>query len=363
MTKVHGGKRKMLLFTGGILGIFMSKTATSLARYCGDEVVGVLDAKHAGRRLEEIIGCGEGIPVFGTFEEAVEKAEPNVFVVGVAPVGGGLSAEWRADILKALEAGLDVMAGLHAVLSEDEEFARAARESGARIFDVREPPVGLPISQMKALDSRAFRVLTVGSDCSSGKMVTALELTVLGKDAGLDARFVATGQTGIMIAGRGIAVDRVISDFTAGAAETLVVEDGDAEMLFVEGQGSLTHPGFSGVTLSLVHGSLPHAMVMCHVATREKIAKYERDVPLPGLSEMIERYEDVTRPVFPGKVAGVALNTFGMGEDDAWRAVEDAARETGLPATDCIRFGAGPVFEAVKEMYDEFSRRGAQART
>jgi len=356
MRTIERGDRRMLLLTGGRLGVFTSKTATSLVRYCRDEVVGIIDSAHAGGRTEEIIGCGAGIPIFASACEAVTRVSANMIVVGVAPVGGGLDAEWRADILAALEAGLDVMAGLHVMLGEDEEFAAAAKASGARIFDVRKPPDGLPVAQMRALDARAFRVLTVGTDCSSGKMVTALELARLGREGGLDARFVATGQTGIMIAGKGIAVDRVVSDFTAGAAERLVLEDADADMLVIEGQGSLAHPGYSGVTLSLLHGSAPHALVMCHVPTRAKVSSFEREVNLLSLPEMIALCEHSAGAVYPSRVAGVALNTFSMSQTEARRAVENAEKETGLPATDCIRFGAGRLFDAVKEMYDEVSR-------
>jgi len=356
MRTFERGSRRMLLLTGGLLGVFTSKTATSLVRYCGDEVVGIIDSKHAGGRTEEIIGCGAGIPIFATAAEAMNKVSANMIVVGVAPVGGGLAAQWRADIVEALEAGLDLLAGLHVMLGEDAELAAVARASGARIFDVRKPPGGLPVAQMHALEAPAFRVLTVGTDCSSGKMVTALELARMGGEAGLDARFVATGQTGIMIAGRGIAVDRVISDFTAGAAERLVLEDADADMLFVEGQGSLAHPGYSGVTLSLLHGSAPHALVMCHVATRAAVRNFAREVSLLSLPEMIALCEHAAGPVYPSRVAGIALNTFGMAETDARRAVEKAEDETGLPATDVVRFGAGPLFDAVKEMYDEVSR-------
>ncbi|MHC4711699.1 MAG: DUF1611 domain-containing protein [Planctomycetota bacterium] len=363
MTEPGNSPRRMLLLTGGLLGVFTSKTATSLVRYCPGEVVGVIDFLCAGGRLEQIIGCGEGVPVFADAKSALDAIDANVLVIGVAPVGGGLPEEWRRDILVALKAGLDVLAGLHVMLGEDEEFARAAASSGARIFDVRRPPDGIPVSRMRAADVPAFRVLTVGTDCSSGKMVTSLELTRAARDGGLDARFVATGQTGIMIAGKGIAVDRVISDFTAGAAERLALEDGDADILFIEGQGSLVHPGYSGVTLSLMQGAAPHAMVLCHVAGRTEIDKYERHVPLPSLPDMIALSEHAMRHVFPSRVVAVCLNTFGMSVEKARRGVDRAAAETALPATDVIRFGAEPVFKAVKEAYDAFSARRPQTDT
>lgn len=342
--------------TGGRLGVFTSKTATSIVRYCRDEVVGIIDSTHAGADLEGIIGIGGGLPIFASVHDALGSVEADTLAIGVAPVGGALAPDWRGDVLAALEGALDVVAGLHVMLADDDEFAAAAAASGASIFDVRKPPDGLPVAEMRAAGVKAFRVLTVGTDCQSGKMVTALELAGAGVEAGFDSRFVATGQTGIMIAGRGIAVDRVISDFAAGAAEVLVIEDGDADVLFVEGQGSLVHPGYSGVTLSLMHGCLPQAMVLCHTAGRTSVANYEREVKLPTLRETAALYEHAMRAVWPCRVVAVALNTFRMSDDDAAEAVESANLATGLPSGDVIRFGAGAIFEAVMEVCDEVSR-------
>lgn len=342
----------MALLTEGHLGVFTSKTAVCLVRYCRDEVVAVIDSKYAGQRLEDVIGIGRGVPLVASVREALAE-RPDTLVIGVAPTGGRLADAWRQGVLDALRAGVTVVAGLHVDLADDPEFAAAARSSGARIVDVRKSPEDLPIGTMKAADARAFRVLTVGTDSNTGKMVAALELTLAARAAGLDARFVATGQTGIMIAGKGIAIDHVVSDFLAGAVERMVVEDSDADVLFIEGQGSLVHPGFSGVTLGLMHGALPQVMVLVHVVSRDKVRSCPREVRLPSLADMIELSELVMKPIFPSKVVAIALNTVGLADEDARRAVEETERATGLPTGDVIRFGAGPIFDAVKEAYDE----------
>jgi len=360
LPRINSPKRRMLLVTEGHLGTFSSKTAASLIRYCPDEVAGIVDSHFAGQSAGAILGIGDGIPIFANVKDAL-LARPDTLVIGVAPVGGGLEAAWRALVLDGLRAGLDIIAGLHVALGRDGELAAAA-SSGARIFDVRESPPDIPVATMRAMDVRAFRVLTIGTDCNCGKMVAALELTRAAREAGLDARFIATGQTGIMISGRGIAVDHVVSDFAAGAAERIVLDDGDADIVFVEGQGSIAHPGYSGVTLSLMHGSLPQAMVLVHAAGRKAVRKLPREVRLPALAEMIESSESLMRPIFPSKAVAVALNTFGLSDEDARRAVADAERETGLPAGDVVRFGAGPVWNRVKEAYDEASHRNVEAR-
>lgn len=347
-----GGGRRMLLLTEGFLGVLSAKTAVSLVRFCREEVVGIIDSNHAGKDLSEVIGFGEGVPIFATVGEA-RATGADTLVIGVAPVGGALLGPWRKAVVDSLSAGLNIVAGLHDALADDAELSALAEKSGATISDVRMAPGGLPVSTMRAQDVRAFRVLTVGTDCSSGKMVTSLLLTAAASEAGLDARFVATGQTGIMIAGSGTAVDHVISDFTAGAAEELVVANGDSDIVFIEGQGSLIHPGYSGVTLSLMHGSLPHAMVLGHVAGHTFIHKYPRHVPLLPLGEMVDLYETVMRPVFPSKVVAITVNTMELAEEDARRALDAASDETGLVASDPVRFGVGPVFDAVKELYDE----------
>jgi uncharacterized NAD-dependent epimerase/dehydratase family protein len=220
-----------------------------------------------------------------------------------------------------------------------------------RILDVRKPPAGLPVADGRAAEVDAYVVLAVGSDCNVGKMTAQLQLRDALVRRGRRTRFVATGQTGIFIEGWGIAVDAVVADFIAGAAEQLVLQAApDADIVLVEGQGSLIHPGYSGVTLGLLHGAMPRGMILCHQTTRDFIGDYHGREPwvrIPALPELVEIYERAAAPVYPSRVIGICLNTYDMDEDAARQAVASAARDTGLPATDPVRFDPSPLVDAV----------------
>jgi uncharacterized NAD-dependent epimerase/dehydratase family protein len=265
-----------------------------------------------------------------------------------------LPPHWRPDILRALDSGLDIINGLHDFLCDDPDIARTAQSRQRRLLDVRKPPERLPVGCGRALSVPAFILLTVGSDCSVGKMTVSLELTKVAQQRGHRANFVATGQTGIMICGSGIAIDRVIGDFMSGATEQMVVEAGEnADYVFVEGQGSLTHPGFSGVTLALLHGSCPHAMILVHNPQRATM----KDTPfaISSYRDLIDLYETMAKPMRPSKVIGIALNTRGMDEAAAQAAIKQAEAESGLPATDAVRYGADKLFQAIVD-YQESQR-------
>ena len=268
---------------------------------------------------------------------------------GSQPKGGRFPPAWR-DLLKAsVEAGLDVESGLHEFLSEDPELTELAVARGVTLRDLRKPPAGLSVPTGANLEVEARIVLTVGSDCAIGKKTVAVELDLEARRRGLASVFVPTGQTGIAIAGWGIAVDAVVSDFLAGAAESLVVEGArrGGELLFVEGQGSLVHPLYSGVTLGLVHGSAPHLFVLCHSAGATEIEGCPGH-PIPPLRELVELHESIALPARKAKVACVALNTARISsDDDARKTIADVAEETGLPADDPVRFGAHHLLDAV----------------
>ncbi|MCH7873625.1 MAG: DUF1611 domain-containing protein, partial [Planctomycetes bacterium] len=266
MTKKH---RRILLLTEGRLGPFTSKTAASLLRYRPDDIVGLLDSAAAGEDIRKRIPWSPAVPIVATLDDA-ERLGPDSLFIGVAPVGGQAPAAMRVHIAEALERGIDVVSGLHERLVDDRELAQLATVGGAKIVDVRRPPDNLPVASARARQTHCRRILTVGSDCNVGKMVAALELARAAERRGLKTVFLATGQTGIMISGRGIAIDAVVSDFAAGAIESLVLADAEADVCVIEGQGSITHPGFSGVTLSLLHGSCPDAMILVHHAGRER---------------------------------------------------------------------------------------------
>jgi len=228
---------------------------------------------------------------------------------------------------------------------------------------VRRVPEGHRVADTRAHAIPATVVLTVGSDCNVGKMSTALELDATARRRGRRSAFVPTGQTGIMIAGWGVSIDEVISDFTAGASEDLVMEAAQecksaGDVIFVEGQGSLVHPGYSGVTLSLLHGSAPDALILCHQPTRETVRRYT--VPIPSLDRLIELHESITAPIKPAKVIGIALNTFGLDEGAARAAVDRAKGETGLAATDPVRYGVDRLMDAVDTFISQQPPKGAK---
>lgn len=340
---------RYLIIADGDFAPMTSKTANSIIRYLPDRVVAVLDRTQAGRTAEQVLGFGGAIPVVGAMQEGL-ALKPDAVLIGIAPSGGRLPAEWHAWLAEALDAGCDLVSGLHTFLGDDPVLAEKARRNGRTISDLRKPPADLPVASGLAKEVDALVVLAVGTDCNVGKMTAQLQLASSLNAAGLRTRFVATGQTGIMIEGWGIAVDAVVADFIAGAAERLTLEGSkDADVVLVEGQGSINHPGYSGVTLGLLHGSCPDALILCHQASRRYIGDYREAawLKLPPLSEYIRLYEMIGSAVHPTKVIGICLNTYDMSEEAARNACDAAAAETGLPATDPVRFDPAPLVDAI----------------
>jgi len=347
---VLGRNRRLALLAEGYFSPTDAKTAVGVLRYRPGQVAAVIDATHAGRTAGDVAGVGGTIPVVADVAAAAARGA-DALLIGVAPQGGGLPAPFRTAVRDALALGWDVLSGLHVWLGDDPEFAALAARLGGRIHDVRRPVNETRVGAGRAARCGAFMVLTVGSDCNVGKMTAALELTQALKARGVRAAFVATGQTGIFVADEGVAVDAVVSDFAAGAIEHRVLEAArDADVVVVEGQGSLFHPGYSGVTLALLHGAMPDAMVLCHQVSRTEMrAGGEGDpvLPMPPLAAVREAYQNAAGWVRPAPVVAVALNTLGLSDAAARAACEAASRELGLPATDPVRFGAGPLADAI----------------
>jgi D-glutamate N-acetyltransferase len=332
-------KRYLILAEGHVLDLHYGKTMRGVIRYRPDEVVALLDSEHAG---EEVLG----FPVVATVADALAY-KPDTALVGVATQGGRLPPAWQRLLRNAVEAGLDVESGMHLFLSDDPELAALADERGVELRDLRRPPSDLSVPTGANLEQAAACVLTVGSDCAIGKMTVSLELDRAARARGIASVFVPTGQTGIAIAGWGIAVDAVVADFIAGAAERLVVEGAArGDLLWVEGQGAILHPQYSGVTLGLMHGSAPHAYVLCHQAGAQEIEGCPGH-PLLPLRELVELHERMSLPARPAKVAAVAVNTQHLAESDARAAVAEVEAETGLPADDPVRFGPDALLDAV----------------
>jgi uncharacterized NAD-dependent epimerase/dehydratase family protein len=285
-------------------------------------------------------------PVVGSLKEARELGATSM-LLGVATPGGWIPEQWRGWLHEAIDAGMEIANGLHRFLNDDEDLVARAARSGARLWDVRSVPEDLPLFTGRALEIPQKVVTTVGSDCAVGKMTASLELVDAATAAGKRAEFVATGQTGILIAGKGIAVDRVISDFLSGSAELLVCDaDPASEVLVVEGQGSLWHPAYAGVTLGLLHGSAPHALVLCHQAYRTAIEEppYSQ---LPPLREMVRVYEETAATVRPARVACVAVNCRGLDDADAERAIAEIEDDLDLPAGDVFRGHSPKLWDAI----------------
>ena len=321
-----------------------AKTAVGVLRYGEQDIVAVLDRDNAGTTVGDHLPdiAAADVPVV---EGVAESPDFDALLIGISPIGGGFDESWRPDVRAAIEDGADVISGLHYFLNDDEELSALADEYGVELRDVRNPPGDLTVAEGIARDLDAEIVLTVGTDCSTGKMTTTLELVEAAREAGLDAGFVPTGQTGIMIDGRGIAIDRTISDFTSGAVERLIAERADEyDYLFVEGQGSIVHPAYSAVTCGILHGAQPDHLVLCHEAGREAIQGYEA-FPITDPAALADLYVDLAEPVAPTALLGGALNTHGLDDDAAAEAIEAYGEAIDAPAVDPVRDGAGAIIE------------------
>jgi uncharacterized NAD-dependent epimerase/dehydratase family protein len=349
--------RRLVILTEGQFGVHDAKTAMGVIRYGRDTIVAILDSTLAGRNLGEFLP-GRDVPFVGTLSEALAgPIRPDGLLIGIAPTGGRLPPAWRATILEAIAAGLDVHSGLHQFLGDDPEFAAAAAKAGTRLIDYRRPPdrMETTVGRRHLPDKRV--ILTVGTDCAIGKMSVALEVVAAARRDGASAVMVPTGQTGMMIEGWGVAIDRVISDFTNGTVEWLV-EQGEsrADWVFVEGQGSIDHPAYSAVTMGLIHGATPHAMVLVHkpgLQEHDFDHLPEASFPIAALGPFIELHERIAGLVAPSKVVAIAVNTLLYADDvEARRVIEEVAAETGLPADDPVRFGADRLWPAIRDAVD-----------
>lgn len=355
MTQRPSKKRRYAILAPDMFATRAAKTAHGVIAYGQDEVVAVVDASHAGKSVREAVSyLKSDAPIVGNVFDALEY-RPNALLVGIAPPGGALPESWRAEILAALTAGLEVVSGLHYSLGDDGEFAEAAWRSDTNIWDVRIPPQTLSVFTGKAWAVEPFVLLTVGSDCNVGKMTASLELTRAAAERGRLSEFIATGQTGIIIAGRGIAIDHVVSDFASGAVESLVIKHAPAtDLLFVEGQGGINHAAYAPVTLALLYGAAPDGLVLVHNVSRREI--HGLGTPLLSYRELIRIHEGLLAGIKPARVLGIALNTAALEEVDAHIAIEKAREETGLPVDDLVRFGALAFYDALAPALTEKTR-------
>jgi uncharacterized NAD-dependent epimerase/dehydratase family protein len=324
-----------LIFTGDITIDNLAKTAFGLRDWAGSDVVGQWRLQGGTVDLN--------IPMLAPADASAYGARS--LVIGVATMGGKIPESWHQTLVQAMEAGLDLVSGMHDRLNEIPALVLAAQSTGRQLHDVRHPKQAFPIGTGQKRPGK--RLLTVGTDCALGKKYTALALARALKEHGYDADFRATGQTGIMIAGEGVAIDAVVSDFLAGAAETLSPAADPQHWDVIEGQGALFHPAYAGVTLGLIHGSQPDAMILCHDPSRTTILEFPW-APIPPLGEAMLRYVDVARTTNPDtRFVGISVNTSRLGDDEAHELAQYLQTEHGLPVCDPMRFGIHDVVEEI----------------
>jgi uncharacterized NAD-dependent epimerase/dehydratase family protein len=328
-----------LILIGDIIDITYAKTGLGIAHWRPDLVAGQL----------RFPGCEVEIDVPDmSVAEAVEAGVKSL-VIGVAPIGGEVPESWWASIEEAARAGMDIVCGLHFRLADFPAVVAAAEASGARLIDVRKPPKNLPVGT--GLKRTGNRVLMVGTDCAIGKKYSALALDRSMREAGMNSTFRATGQTGIMLAGEGLPIDAVVADFISGAAE-LISPDNDVDHWdVIEGQGSLFHPGYSGVSLGLLHGSQPDAFVLCHDATRKVISGWEH-FDLPSIQDCIDQHVMMGQRTNPDiRCIGISVNTSALPADERADYLARLSEETGLPCVDPLIDGCGAIVEYIKQIY------------
>lgn len=348
--------RRLVILTEGYSNPHTAKTACSVMRYRPNEVLAVLDSTCQGQTAAQLLGVGGDIPVIANLDEAPDA---DTLLIGIAPPGGKIPEPWRRVVLQAIHRGMDVVSGLHDFLNDDADFVAAARQSAVRLIDIRKNTEH-EIARNVGLRDDCLRILTVGHDCSVGKMVTAIEISSDLRRRGHDAKFIATGQTGILVEGDGCPVDCVVADFVSGAVERMVLEHQQHDFLIVEGQGSLVHPSYSGVTLSLLHGCAPHGLILCYEVGRETVTGISH-MQIPPLAKIRQLNEMMASVVQPCSVIGIAINAHILNEQEADAECQRVQDEFQLPACDIFRHGAQPLTDAVLRLRDE--RRSDSGRS
>ena len=352
MTSDFSNHHRIALLTDGYSTPFLAKTAMSLLRYCGEKVACVIDSTGVATTAQELFNVGGDIPVVA---ELGATKDLDSLYIGIAPPGGKLPDEWRPIVKEALCRNMDVVSGLHDFLTDDPEFVDLFSRHDGRLIDVRKNNLKATAIRAKFRDGNV-RIHTVGHDCSVGKMVASLEIQRGLSAAGHDAKFLATGQTGIMVSGEGVPIDCVVADFVNGAAENLVLANDSHEYLLVEGQGSLTHPAFSAVTLGLLHGSAPDGLVFCYEAGRTQVKGLD-DIDIPPMRAQMDLYLAAANLRHPCQFIGIAVNTRNLSPDDARDEITRVEQEFELPACDVYRDSADKLIQASIKLRDEVLAR------
>lgn len=343
---------RIAVLTDGYSTPFVAKTAINLLRYRTNDVVAVIDQAAAGSTAQQLFGTGGDIPIL---ESLAAVPDADSLYIGIAPPGGKLPQEWRSMILEALRRKLDVVSGLHDFLADDHQYPELAAETGSRLFDIRRNS-HKSTAVYHPFRAGCARIHTVGHDCSVGKMVVAVEVQRALSAAGHDAAFLATGQTGIMIAGEGVPVDCVVSDFVNGAVEELTRQYESHDYLLIEGQGSISHPSFSAVTAGLLHGCVPDGLIFCYEAGRTHVKGLD-GARIPPLEDQIRACELLANLRHPCRFIGVAINTRNLTTAEAEAEIARAEIRFGLPACDVYRTGTDKLVQACTTLRKELLSR------
>ena len=351
---VQSENRRMVILTDGYSNPLTAKTACCVLRYCGDEVVAVLDREAVGKTADQLLGVGGSIPVIDRLDSVPQA---KTLLIGIAPPGGKIPSAWRPIVLDAISRGMNIISGLHDFLANDPPFVDAAVASGSKLIDVRRNQER-DVANRSGIREDCLRVHTVGQDCSVGKMLVAVELTRALSARGKSAKFIATGQTGIIVEGDGCPIDCVVSDFVSGAVEKLILANQHHDILMIEGQGSLAHPRYSAVTLGLLHGCMPHGMILCYEAGREGVNGMDH-IGLKSLTELRGVYETMANLMCPSEVIGVAINSRQLTDAQTEVERQRVRDELGLPVCDVIRHGTGELVDAVLDLQRRRNSSGA----
>jgi len=347
-------KRKIIILAEKKLGPVTSKMANGVIRFLNDEVVAVIDSNHAGKKVQDVLNFGGDIPIYNSLEEVL-RHQANCLLIGISPYGGKFPSTWYPIIITAIQNKLNIISGLHEFLSDVAEFRILSEKYNVKLIDLRKYKKSDITARGIARNFRSKIVLTVGTHGNVGKMTATIEMVRQMQKSNKSADWVATGQIGILIKGRGVPIDALKGDFISGAVENEISRiDGNFEYIFVEGQGSLQHLGYSSVALGILHGSLPDAMILCH---RTDIGISDYGVNTDDLERMITINENMVSFIKPTKIVGIALNSYNLSQDRVLNLIDSVEKSTGLPTTDPVRFGAEKLTNALIAYFKKYKKK------
>ena len=340
-------KKKIVILSHGAFNYIKNKTGNMLIRYRTDEVIALLDRTKSGMTANDELGYGGSIPVIENFE-ASANLSPDTLVIGSASQGGFISDEYRAEVIKAIKAGCDIISGMHHFINDDEEFVELAEKHHVTLTDLRRPPEMPNFPKGSWHDRKIPVLLIVGTDCDTGKMTTAWEVSERLKDKGRKVEFIGTGQTGILLSGSGVPIDAVKADFMAGEIEYVIDQvPNDTELIIVEGQGALTNQYYAGVTLGLLHGAMPDYMLMTHDPARDLDVT---DYPMSSMKHVMDMHVDLMKNFKGSKFIGINLLTFKFSDEKAKKEIDRVREKYGMATTDLIRYGSKGLIESIEEI-------------